>query len=77
MDSDPAMLGVRIASRGPRQYPSIFFKSELLTLNKMDLLAYVPFDSAAAEQNARSIHRNINIVRVSCKTREALTESLA
>ena len=46
----------------------------MLILNKTDLLPYVPFDIAAAEQNARSIHGNMNTVQVSCKTREALRE---
>ena len=36
----------------PLKYPSIFFKSELLILNKVDLLPYVSFDIGAAVENA-------------------------
>ena len=61
----------------PLKYPSIFFKSELLILNKIDLLPYVPFDIAAAEENSRQVHRSMEIVRVSCQTREGVAEWLA
>ncbi len=46
----------------------IFFKSELLVLNKVDLLPFVPFDIAAAAENARRVHPEIEIVRVSSLT---------
>src|ERR1039457_2223064 len=71
------VLSVTEGEDKPLKYPSIFFKSALLILNKIDLLPYVPFDIAAAEENARSVHRNMDIVRVSCQTREGMTEWLA
>ncbi|MGA8144650.1 MAG: hydrogenase nickel incorporation protein HypB [Candidatus Acidiferrales bacterium] len=71
------VLSVTEGEDKPLKYPSIFFKSELLILNKIDLLPYVPFDIAVAEENARSNHRNMDIVRVSCQTREGMTEWLA
>ena len=70
------LLSVTEGEDKPLKYPSIFHKSELLILNKIDLLPYVPFDVAAAEANARSIHRDMDIVRVSCQTREGMTEWL-
>lgn len=66
------VLSVAEGEDKPLKYPSIFFKSELLVLNKIDLLPYVPFDIAAAERNARQIHGDIEIVRVSCLTRDGL-----
>lgn len=71
------VLSVTEGEDKPLKYPSIFFKSQLMILNKIDLLPYVPFDISAAEENARSNHRNLDIVRVSCQTREGLTEWLA
>ncbi len=71
------VLSVTEGEDKPLKYPSIFFKSELLILNKIDLLPYVPFDIAAAEENSRRVHRNMDIVRVSCQTREGMTEWLA
>jgi hydrogenase nickel incorporation protein HypB len=70
------VLSVAEGEDKPLKYPSIFFKSELLVLNKIDLLPYVPFDIAAAEANARKVHAGIEIVRVSCQTREGLSEWL-
>ncbi|HVB87010.1 MAG TPA: hydrogenase nickel incorporation protein HypB [Candidatus Dormibacteraeota bacterium] len=70
------VLSVTEGEDKPLKYPSIFFKSQLLVLNKVDLLPYVPFDIAAAESNARQIHREMEIVRVSCQTREGLQDWL-
>ena len=71
------VLSVTEGEDKPLKYPSIFFKSELLILNKIDLLPYVPFDMAAAEENARSVHRNMEIVRVSCQARQGIAAWLA
>ncbi len=70
------VLSVTEGEDKPLKYPSIYFKSELLILNKIDLLPYVPFNITAAEENARRIHHDIDIVRVSCQTREGLSEWL-
>ena len=71
------VLSVTEGEDKPLKYPSIFFKSELLILNKIDLLSYVPFDIDAAEENSRRVHRDIEIVRVSCQTRQGITEWLS
>jgi len=71
------LLSVTEGEDKPLKYPSIFFKSELMVLNKMDLLPYVPFDVAAAEENARKVHPGMEIVRVSCTTREGIDAWLA
>jgi len=56
----------------PLKYPSIFFKSSLFVLNKIDLLPHVAFDVAAARANARRVHPGMEIVEVSCTTGEGL-----
>jgi hydrogenase nickel incorporation protein HypB len=71
------VLSVTEGEDKPLKYPSIFFKSELLILNKIDLLPYVSFDIAAAEENAVSVHRNMEIVRVSCQARQGIGAWLA
>src|ERR1035437_5728658 len=50
------VLSVTEGEEKPLKYPSIFFKSELMILNKMDLLPYVPFQITTAEENAPRIH---------------------
>ena len=68
------ILSVTEGEDKPLKYPSIFFKSELLVLNKVDLLPYVPFDIATAEENARRVHPSMEIVRVSCTAGNGLGE---
>jgi hydrogenase nickel incorporation protein HypB len=70
------VLSVAEGEDKPLKYPSIFFKSELLVLNKIDLLPYVPFDPAVAEQNARRVHPGMEVVRVSCVNGAGLGEWL-
>ena len=60
------VLSVTEGEDKPLKYPSIFFKSALLILNKTDLLPYVPFDPDLCEENARKVHPNLESLRVSC-----------
>ncbi len=62
------LLSVTEGEDKPLKYPSIFFKSELFVLTKVDLLPYVPFDADLAEANARRIHPGMEIVRTSATT---------
>jgi hydrogenase nickel incorporation protein HypB len=66
------VLSVTEGEDKPLKYPSIFFKSELMLLNKTDLLPYVPFNIVAAEENARRVHPGIEIIRVSSTRRTGL-----
>ena len=66
------VLSVTEGEDKPLKYPSIFFKSSLLVLNKIDLLPHVPFQIAEARENARMVHPEIEIVEVSCTTGEGL-----
>lgn len=70
------MLSVTEGEDKPLKYPSIFFKSELMILNKIDLLPYVPFDPAKAKENARKVHPGMEILDVSCTTGAGLDEWL-
>ena len=71
------VLSVTEGDDKPLKYPSIFFKSDLMILNKIDLLPYVPFDVNAAVENARKIHPGMEIVKVSCLTGNGLHEWLS
>jgi hydrogenase nickel incorporation protein HypB len=59
------LLSVTEGEDKPLKYPSIFFKSELAVITKTDLLPHVPFNIAQAEENARLVHPEIQILRVS------------
>jgi hydrogenase nickel incorporation protein HypB len=66
------VLSVAEGEDKPLKYPAIFFKSELLLLNKVDLLPYVPFDLAQARENARRVHPELAILEVSALTGSGL-----
>jgi len=68
------VLSVTEGEDKPLKYPSIFFKSDLLVLNKVDLLPYVPFDMNAAAENARKVHPGMEIVKVCCVRGNGLQE---
>jgi hydrogenase nickel incorporation protein HypB len=59
------VLSVTEGEEKPLKYPGIFFKADLMAITKVDLLPYVPFQAHVAEANARRIHPDIEIVRVS------------
>ena len=71
------LLSVTEGDDKPLKYPAIFFKSELMVLNKMDLLPYVPFNPQAAEENARRVHPGMQILRVSCSGNQGLDDWFA
>jgi hydrogenase nickel incorporation protein HypB len=62
------ILSVTEGDDKPLKYPGIFHRAELLVLSKIDLLPYVPFDIAAARENARRVNPRIEIVEVSSTT---------
>lgn len=68
------VLSVAEGEEKPLKYPAMFLRSELLILNKIDLLPYVPFSLAKAHENAQLVHPGIEIMEVSCLTGEGLPE---
>lgn len=66
------VLSVAEGEDKPLKYPAMFFRAELLVLNKLDLLPYVPFDLAQARENAQRVHPGMEIIEVSCLTGEGL-----
>jgi hydrogenase nickel incorporation protein HypB len=75
-DAKIVVLSVTEGEDKPLKYPGIFRKAELMVLNKIDLLPYVPFDPALALENARRIHPGIEIIETSCTTGAGLGQWL-
>ena len=71
-DAKIVLLSTTEGEDKPLKYPSIFFKSELMILTKIDLLPYVPFKSEVAKENARRVHPQMGILEVSSTTGEGL-----
>jgi len=64
-DAKVVVLSVAEGEDKPLKYPGIFRKAELMILNKIDLLPYVPFKPELACEYARRINPDIQIVRTS------------
>jgi len=76
-DCKIVLLSVTEGEDKPLKYPSIFFKSDLFILTKVDLLPYVPFSAELAEANARRVHPGMEIVRASAVAEGGLNAWLA
>lgn len=66
------LLSVPEGEEKPLKYPSIFYRSKLVLLTKMDLLPYVPFDLEQAKANVRKINADAEVIEVSCQTDNGL-----
>ena len=71
-DAKIVILSVTEGEDKPLKYPSIFAKSSLMIVAKMDLLPYVPFDLDQAKKNAQQVHPGLEIIELSCKTGQGL-----
>jgi len=56
----------------PYKYPLMFTESEVIVVNKIDLLPFLDFDFAAFQQAVTGLNHNAKIFPVSCKTGEGL-----
>ncbi|MHC4664542.1 MAG: hydrogenase nickel incorporation protein HypB [Planctomycetota bacterium] len=69
------VLSVAEGDDKPAKYPSIFAKSKMLLINKIDLLepsGRVDFDMERAKADARKLNRNIEVLPVSAKTGQGM-----
>ena len=73
-DAKVVVLSVTEGEDKPLKYPGIFRKAELMILNKIDLLPYVPFKLELARENARRMHPEIEIIETSCTTGAGLDQ---
>ena len=56
----------------PAKYPQMFAASQVMIVNKLDLLPYVDFDLAKAKRQALAINPDLQIFEMSCRTGEGL-----
>ena len=71
-----AILSVTEGEDKPLKYPDMFRASDLMLLNKCDLLPYLTFDADLAEANARRVNPNIQVIRISATHGEGMEEWL-
>lgn len=66
------ILSVTEGDDKPLKYPDMFRVSDLMIINKVDLLPYVKFDIERCEEYARRVNPKIQILRVSATTGEGV-----
>ena len=67
-----ALLSVTEGDDKPLKYPDMFAASELMILNKIDLLPYVTFDIERCTEYARRVNPNIEVLTLSAQTGEGM-----
>lgn len=70
--SKVAILSVTEGEDKPIKYPHMFQASDLMILNKIDLLPHVAFDVERCLDHARQVNPNIQVLQVSATTGEGL-----
>jgi hydrogenase nickel incorporation protein HypB len=68
------VLSVTEGEDKPLKYPDMFRAAGLMLLNKCDLLPYLSFDVALAEEYARRVNPDIRIIRLSAVSGEGMDE---
>jgi len=71
-DKKIVMLSTTEGDDKPSKYPSMFSVSDVMIINKIDLLDYVDFDMHQVRERALTINPDLNIFELSCKTEEGL-----
>jgi hydrogenase nickel incorporation protein HypB len=66
------ILSVTEGEDKPLKYPDMFHASDLMILNKIDLLPYVDFDVERCIEYARRINPKLEVLQVSAKTGEGM-----
>ena len=56
----------------PAKYPQMFAISEVMVINKLDLLPYVDYDLEKVKRHALAINPRVRIFELSCRTGEGL-----
>ena len=68
-----AVLSVTEGEDKPLKYPDMFAASDLMILNKIDLLPYVDFDVAACIAYARRINPTIDVLQLSARNGDGMS----
>lgn len=72
--SKVAILSVTEGEDKPLKYPDMFHASDLMILNKTDLLPYLDFDVERCIEYAKQVNPNIKVLQVSARSGEGMDE---
>jgi hydrogenase nickel incorporation protein HypB len=66
------ILSVAEGHDKPIKYPLMFSESDVLIVNKIDLIPHTDFDMQALEETVRKMNPSVEMFKVSCRTGEGL-----
>jgi hydrogenase nickel incorporation protein HypB len=69
-----AIVSVPEGHDKPAKYPKLFYTADIVLLNKIDLLPFVDFDTAAFCSDLQRLNPQLSLPKVSCQTGEGMTE---
>ncbi|WP_432667240.1 hydrogenase nickel incorporation protein HypB [Wukongibacter baidiensis] len=73
-DIKVTVLSITEGNDKPLKYPSMFQRSEVLIVNKMDLIDYTNFSMDELYEDVKSLNEDIKIFEVSCTTGKGIGE---
>lgn len=73
-DIKVTVLSITEGNDKPLKYPSMFQRSEILIVNKVDLLEYTNFSMDELYKDIKSLNENIEIFEVSCTNGTGIDE---
>ena len=73
-DCKVMILSVAEGHDKPLKYPLMFSESDVLLVNKIDLLPYTDFDMDNLQETVRKMNPRIRIFEISCRTGEGIDE---
>lgn len=73
-DFKVSLLSVTEGEDKPLKYPQMFRASEIMIINKIDLLPHLRFDVAKCREYAERVHPGIKIFELSCYSGEGLEQ---
>ncbi len=73
-DFKAMILSVTEGEDKPAKYPLMFHESEVLLINKIDLLPYVDCSVEKIREEALKVNPGLSIIEISCKTGEGLSD---
>lgn len=73
-DMKVTVLSITEGNDKPLKYPSMFQRSEVLIVNKIDLIEFTNFSMDELYQDVYSLNQDIKIFEVSCRTGQGIEE---
>ena len=73
-DMKVVLISVTEGDDKPLKYPSMFRRSSVMVINKIDMLELCDFDMETVKKNALQINGDLKIFELSCRTGEGLDD---